>query len=230
MVPSAFERRGGSSVVLAARWVLVALSLLVARDAPARVSRGAGVSLETVARAERPAARVASWARDLPPVEVAGVGTRERARIRLYTDDGEIDETARQTLERVAANDAAPHALAPRVEQLLMRAAYHFGAAPVQIVSAWREKASRHGTGEAIDFKLKGVPARQLAAYLRQLPRTGVGVYTNPKTQFVHLDVRDQSYRWIDASPPGVKWHEAQLRDPGAAKRDAAWSPDADLP
>ena len=150
--------------------------------------------------------------------------------VRLYADDGEIDETARETFERVAANDAEPHALAPRVEQLLMRAAYHFGAAPVQVVSAWRERASRHGTGEAIDFKLKGVGARQLAAYLRQLPRAGVGIYTNPRTQFVHLDVRDQSYHWVDASPPGVKWHEAQIRDPGAAKRDAAWTPEADLP
>ena len=49
-------------------------------------------------------------------------------------------------------------------------------------------------------------------------PRAGVGIYTNPRTQFVHLDVRDQSYHWVDASPPGVKWHEAQLRDPRRRK------------
>jgi uncharacterized protein YcbK (DUF882 family) len=217
-------------VLHVARWALVTLSLFVARDAPAHVFRGAGACLETFVAAAPPAMRVASWARNLPPVEVAGVGTRERARVRLYADDGEIDETARESLERVAANDAEPHVLAPRVEQLLMRAAYHFGAAPVQVVSAWRQKASRHGTGEAIDFKLKGVRARELAAYLRQLPRAGVGIYTNPRTQFVHLDVREQSYHWIDASPPGVKWHEAQIRDPGALKRDAAWTPEADLP
>ena len=30
----------------------------------------------------------------------------------------------------------------------------------------------------------------------------GVGVYTNPLTQYVHLDVRERSYHWIDASPP----------------------------
>ena len=214
----------------AARWVLVALSLFVARDAPAHVLRGAAGYLETFAAAAPLTARVVSWAHDLPPVEVAGATSRDRARIRLYADDGEIDDDARETLERIAANDAEPHVLAVRVEQLLMRAAYHFGAAQVQVVSAWRERASRHGTGEAIDFKLKGVGARQLAAYLRQLPRAGVGIYTNPRTQFVHLDVRDQSYHWIDASPPGVKWHEAQIRDPGAAKRDAAWTPEADLP
>ena len=206
------ERWVHPAVLHAARWAGVALSLFVARDAPARVLRGAGACLETFVAATPPPTRVASWARALPPIEVAGVGTRERAPIRLYADDGEIDESAREMLERIAANDAEPHALAPRVEQLLVRAAYHFGAAPVQVVSAWRQRASRHGTGEAIDFKLKGVRARELAAYLRQLPRAGVGIYTNPRTQFVHLDVRDQSYHWVDASPPGVKWHEAQIR------------------
>ncbi len=224
------ERWVRSCVLPVARWALVALSLFVARDAPAYVFRGAGACIETYIAAATPAPRMASWAHDLRPVEVAGVATRDRAEVRLYADDGEIDETARETLERVAANDGEPHALAPRVEQLLMRAAYHFGAAPVKVVSAWRRRASRHGTGEAIDFKLKGVSAWQLAAYLRQLPRAGVGIYTNPRTQFVHLDVREQSYHWIDASPPGVKWHEAQIRDPGAAKRDAAWTPEADLP
>jgi uncharacterized protein YcbK (DUF882 family) len=216
--------------VRAARWTLVAFSLFVSRDAPAHLLRGARACHETFVAAATPTERLASWARALPPIEVAGVATRQRASVRLYADSGEIDETARETLERVAANDAEPHELAARVEQLLMRAAYHFGAAPVQVVSAWRENASRHGTGEAIDFKLKGVRARELAAYLRQLPRAGVGIYTNPRTQFVHLDVREQSYHWIDASPPGVKWHEAQIRDPGASKRDAAWTPQADLP
>ncbi len=166
----------------------------------------------------------------LPPVEVTAVGSHVVEKVRLYDDDGEIDDGARATFERVAANAAEPHPLAPRVEQLLVRAAYHFGDARVTVVSAFRERASRHGTGEAMDFKLAGVRARELAAYLRGQPRAGVGVYTNPRTQFVHVDVRDQSYHWIDASPPGVKWHEAQIRDPGAAKRDAAWTPEADLP
>ncbi len=218
------------SLARAARWLLVVLSLFVARDAPARVLRGGSVCFETLAAATMHPTRTASWARNLPPVEVASVVTRQSARVRLYADDGEIDADARGTLERIAANDAPPHVLAPRVEQLLMRAAYHFGAPQVQVVSAYRWRASRHGTGEAIDFKLKGVRARELAAYLRQLPRAGVGIYTNPRTQFVHLDVRDQSYHWVDASPPGVHWHEARLWDPGAEKRDAAWTPDADLP
>jgi uncharacterized protein YcbK (DUF882 family) len=126
--------------------------------------------------------------------------------------------------------DDEPRTLAPRLEQLVVKAAYHFANARVQIVSAFRQNAGRHGTGEALDFKLVGVPAARLASYLRGLPRVGVGIYTHPRTQFVHLDVRAESYHWIDASPPGVKWREGRLADSGAKKRDAAWTPDLDQP
>jgi uncharacterized protein YcbK (DUF882 family) len=225
------ERRRMRNLVHAARWALVAIALFVARDAPAHLVRGAAVYLETALRTPPPNERTASWAIALPPIDVSSVVTREHASVRLYADDGEIDDSARATLERIAANDNPPHVLAARVEQLLVRASYHFGGAPVQLVSAFRWRASRHGTGEAIDFKLKGVPSWQVAAYLRKTPRAGVGIYTNPNTQFVHIDVRDQSYHWVDASPPGVHWHERGLGDTAAnTKRDAAWIPEDDLP
>ncbi len=98
------------------------------------------------------------------------------------------------------------------------------------MVSAWREHAGRHTSGDALDFKLTGVPAAQLAAYLRGLSRVGVGIYTHPRTQYVHLDVRDQSYHWLDASPPGVTWRERRIGDPAQAKRDALWTASSDLP
>lgn len=150
--------------------------------------------------------------------------------IRLYGADGAIDRAARDTFESVADRDGECHPLAPRVEQLVIKAAYHFQSPKVLLVSGWRPNAGRHSTGEAVDFKLKGVRASILAAYLRGLARVGVGIYTNARTQFVHLDVRETSYHWLDASPPGVRWHEAHLGDPGQAKRDAAWTPEMDLP
>jgi uncharacterized protein YcbK (DUF882 family) len=214
------------------RLVLVVLALLVVRDAPAQGLhlRGSPLPIETPMVLSTSTPRVAAWAQDLAAILVTGVNTHEQAGIRLYMPDGEIDPEARATLERIAANNDTPHELAKRLEQLVFLAAYHFNAAPVIVVSAWRAHAGRHGTGEAMDFKLKGVLARELAAYLRSLPRAGVGIYTNPNTQFVHLDVREQSYHWIDASPPGVKWREGRLRDPGAEKRDAVWTPSMDLP
>ena len=175
------------------------------------------------------APRSVAWVETLPAVALVGAnGARER--VRLYGPDGEVDPEARARFEHVVAGDAPPHALAPRLEQLVVKAAYHFGGARVVVVSGFREHAGRHGTGEAIDFKLEGVRAATLAAWLRHLPRVGVGIYTHPRTQYVHLDVRDTSYHWIDASPPGVRWRERPLRDPGQVKRDAGWRPEDDLP
>ena len=81
-----------------------------------------------------------------------------------------------------------------------------------------------------MDFSLPGVTAAKLAAYLRGNGRVGVGVYTHKRTQYVHLDVRDESYHWIDASPPGATWREGKLTDRGAPARDAAYEPAQDLP
>jgi uncharacterized protein YcbK (DUF882 family) len=175
-------------------------------------------------------ARVAAWAEPLNAVEVENAATLSRAAIRLYGSDGEIDPAALADFERAASRDDAPHPLAPRLVQLVFKAAYHFGGARVIVVSGFRENAGKHGTNEAIDFKLKGVRASRLAAYLRGLPRAGVGVYTHPRTQYVHLDVRNPSFHWIDASPPGVHWREGAIWDKGIDKRDAAWVPEMDLP
>ncbi|HEY3820034.1 MAG TPA: D-Ala-D-Ala carboxypeptidase family metallohydrolase [Polyangiaceae bacterium] len=210
--------------------LLTVLSLLFARDAPSRGVARPASGVDTPMTAAAREVRSASWADALVPIEVTSVATGQSASIRLYGLDGEIDEMARMHLEHVVARDGEQHELASRLEQLVVKAAHHFGDAPVLVVSGWREHAGRHTAGEALDFKLRGVPAAQLAAYLRGLPRVGVGIYTHPRTQYVHLDVREPSYHWVDGSPPGVTWRERQLRDPGQTKRDASWTPESDLP
>lgn len=121
--------------------------------------------------------------------------------------------------------------LDPRLIKLAFRASYHFGGAPIAILSATRKNTrGKHATGEALDFSLEGVRAATLAAYLRGTPRAGVGIYTHPKTQYVHLDVRDHSYHWLDASPPGVTWRERLLKDSSQAKRDESYAEAMDLP
>jgi uncharacterized protein YcbK (DUF882 family) len=215
--------------------LLVAFSALVAvRDVPAyrpaASARAAVVASDTPLVANVRPPRVTPWAASLAPLDVANVTTRARTNVRLYEGDGSIDEDARAAFERIAAGGDEVRPLASRLEQLVMKAAYHFARARILIVSGFRPNAGRHGTGDALDFKLEGVPAARLAGYLRQLPRVGVGIYTHPRTQFVHLDVRDVSYHWLDASPPGVKWRERMLADPAAKKRDAAWKPEMDQP
>jgi uncharacterized protein YcbK (DUF882 family) len=213
------------------RSVLLLLALSgAAHDAPSHWLRASGgCSVATAAAEERPR-RTARWAEALGPIEIENVVTRARDHLRLYRDDGALDDAAIDAFTRLASNDANSHTLAPRLLQLVVKAAYHFGGARVMIVSGWRSNASRHGTGEALDFKLAGVRASALAAFLRETPRAGVGIYTHPRTQFVHLDVRDVSYHWIDASAPGTHWREGMLRDPSGKRRDASWTPESDLP
>ena len=212
------------------RLLPVLLALLVTCDAPAHVRVLPRMALEAVLALGPRHVRTVSWASTLAPIEVSNPSTRASARISLYDPVGDVDEAARKEFERVASREPTPHRLNLRVEQLVFKAAQHFGARSVAIVSGWRERAGRHATGEAIDFRLSGVYAPQVAAYLRGLPRVGVGIYTHPDTQFVHVDVREPSYAWIDGSPPGVHGWERRLWVPHSDKRDAGYEPEMDLP
>ena len=180
-----------------------------------------------------------AWAVALGPVDVLNRNTDARGKVRLYDEHGVLDRGEARAFMRIAGStkvqpdDASEddERLDLRVVQLAIRAAHHFGGASISIVSATRVGArGKHGTGEALDFALDGVKASVLAAYLRGTPRAGVGIYTHPRTQYVHLDVREHSYHWIDGSPPGVTWREQLLADPRQAVRDASWSPSMDLP
>jgi uncharacterized protein YcbK (DUF882 family) len=177
---------------------------------------------------------VVAWAVGLDPlkIECANTGLSETAR--LYADDGTIDPAAAEAFSRAAADSNGFAPLKPRLLQLVVKAAHHFQSSTVIVVSGYRlqrgGKSDHHTLGEAIDFKIPGVDYRRLAAHLDSYPLTGVGIYTNTKTHYVHLDVRDRSYHWLDASPPGVTWREALLPDPSQRKRDLSYTPESDLP
>jgi len=195
-----------------------------------------GVLALTLAEAEP---RDAAFA-DLPSIRFRNQSTQESALVRLYDDQGHVDEREAARLDVLLGDTRDPKncatiALDRRTLQLAVRAALHFHASEIQVVSAYRKPGRRregpHASGKAIDFKLPGVPARALASYLRTLPRVGVGVYTHPKTLFVHLDDRERSFHWLDASPPGRTWRELSLGGGvGLVKRDAAYAPRDDWP
>jgi uncharacterized protein YcbK (DUF882 family) len=175
-----------------------------------------------------------AWAAALPALRFANTRTGAACSVRLYTSVGTLDEDSAAEIDRVAAErDAAPRPLDRRVLRLIVKAAAHFHAGEVDLVSTIRDGAregSRHRSGQAVDFRLAGVPAAQLAAHLRGNARVGVGVYTHRRTQFVHLDVREESFHWVDASPPGRVWRETRITDRGAPQRDAAYQAEQDLP
>lgn len=177
---------------------------------------------------ERPA-----WGASLPSVSVTNNNTGAKGSFRLYSDRGSLDLEAMKEFMTVVNGSDGP--LDNRLVQLAFRAAYHFsadGRAPAMtIVSGTRKGAhGKHGSGEALDFKLEGVSAAELAKYVRTYPRAGIGIYTHPKTQYVHVDVRERSYHWIDASPPGVTWREQLLSDPKQQERDGSYTAANDLP
>jgi uncharacterized protein YcbK (DUF882 family) len=176
----------------------------------------------------------------LPSLSFRNQSTGKTELVRLYDDAGQVDEREAVRLDALLADTRDPKnsatiTLDRRTLQLAVRAALHFHVLEIQVVSAYRKPGRRregpHASGKAIDFKLPGVPARKLASYLRTLPRVGVGVYTHRKTSFVHLDDRERSFHWLDASPPGRSWRELSLGGgAGLIKRDAAYARRDDWP
>lgn len=112
-----------------------------------------------------------------------------------------------------------PH---PRTLDLVYAATLHFGAPYVTLISGVRKDrgGSRHSHGLAADIVLPGVEDEELAAFFRAQGFCGVGTY--PRSGFVHIDTRDQSYFWIDSSKPNQRGRVVQVRKDESAAADAA--------
>ena len=186
----------------------------------------------------KPAQKATSFAK-LAALTIRNINSRDVLTTHLYTADGQVDEAVAKQLDALLCDARDPdntvsRTMDRRLLQLVFRAAYHFSSAHVDVVSAYRKAASTHegvhAQGRAIDFRLQGVKPPELAAYLRTQPRVGVGIYTHPKTQFVHLDVRDLSFHWLDGSPPGRHWREKNVTAKGLNVQDAKYTRKDDWP
>jgi uncharacterized protein YcbK (DUF882 family) len=155
--------------------------------------------------------------------------------------DGDLQRAARafsmHSLKRGPRlrKGAKVHPLAPRLLDLVYRAMRHFDAKVVKVVSGFRKDraGSRHTQGRAVDMTIEGVANEDLAAYVRDFGFVGVGLY--PRSGFVHLDVRDASYFWVDDSAPGAACQlkpvgEAEARRADAAARARGEKPDVFVP
>lgn len=114
----------------------------------------------------------------------------------------------------------------PRVHERLLTLIYqamrHFEVPYVHLISGIRRdrRGSRHSHGFAADIVLPGIEDEQLAAYFRARGFLGVGIY--PRSGFVHVDVRERSYFWIDNSPPGRRWKVKPILIKEAVQADEA--------
>ncbi|MCC6649156.1 MAG: DUF882 domain-containing protein [Polyangiaceae bacterium] len=160
--------------------------------------------------------------------------------VALFGADGAIDEREASRLDHLLADrrrrggDVRLRPLDRRLLSLVARAAHHFDARVVEVVSAYRAplryREGLHAEGRAMDFRLRDTSSRALAAFLRKQPRAGVGEYLHPRTRYVHLDVREQSFHWLDGTAPGRGSGTWRLPTLGLQAQDAAWSADDDLP
>lgn len=179
-----------------------------------------------------PKPRYRAGYRDLALVSV---NLGERVRVFPFLPDGSLDPEAVREIERVLRDhhSDAVHPVDPRLIRLLYRLADRFDARQIVVISGFRqpqneEGGGHHADGSAVDLVLSGVSLPALAKAARQLGNVGVGFY--PNAGFVHLDVRDRSYFWVDRSGPGSPGCPARVAAETGCRADRRWKPEDDEP
>jgi uncharacterized protein YcbK (DUF882 family) len=133
----------------------------------------------------------------------------------------DLDRSSRVLREPGSGNQ---HPIEPRLLDVVYRIQTHFKASEIRVVSGYRTaragNASNHGKGRAIDLVVPGATDDEVAKFARELGFVGVGIY--PVSGFVHVDVRDRSYFWVDSSGPGKRNRERGILGDLAQKSDAA--------
>jgi len=97
--------------------------------------------------------------------------------------------------------------IAPRLIEIVLAAAGHFGVNSAEIISGYRARPygaphSKHFLGQALDIRLAGVSSARLSTWIWATYRNvGVGYY--PRQNFVHVDTREMDIRWVEQSRHG---------------------------
>jgi pimeloyl-ACP methyl ester carboxylesterase len=140
--------------------------------------------------------------------------------------DGGFNEAQIAVASQAFGNWPGGPQVSARLLDLIYHAALHFKVFHVHLVSGIRNdrSGSRHSHGLAADIVFPGVSDEELASYFRPQGFLGVGIYTI--AGFVHVDIREKSYFWLDKSPPGrrtkvvpIRMEEARLADEAALQR-----------
>ena len=160
----------------------------------------------------------------LPCLVLVNLNSKERAELCPLTATGSFEVASLEAaalIFREPGSDNA-HAVHPRLLDVLYSIQEHFHSGEVRLLSGYRspwEGNSNHGRGRAADIVVPGASDEGTAGYARTLGYVGVGIY--PTSHFVHVDVRDASYFWVDASAPGRAHRERGIHAQVAKESDA---------
>jgi uncharacterized protein YcbK (DUF882 family) len=161
-----------------------------------------------------------------PMLVVYSLNTRDKIAMRASGDRGgfgtrDLDKLSHVLREPSSGNR---HPIDPALVDLVYRIQTHFHAQEIRVVSCYRAprgaNASNHGRGRAIDIIVPGATDNEVAQFAREQGFVGVGLY--PTSGFVHVDVRQRSYFWLDSSAPGHRNRERGVLGDLAKKSDAA--------
>jgi uncharacterized protein YcbK (DUF882 family) len=143
-------------------------------------------------------------------VALYAVNHREMLVVDPIDEEGRVSPKALALFEELlrSARTDDTHAIDPMLVRLLHAVALaHDGV--LMITSGYREPGhgtkptSQHTMGKAADVRHPYLPAKSIVDFAREWGAGGVGYY--PKSGFVHLDVREVPYYWVDTSGKGEK-------------------------
>lgn len=145
-----------------------------------------------------------------PMLVLQGLNIPDRVELAAASERGgfaadDLDRAAHVMREPSSGNE---HPIDPRLLDMVYKLSVRFKAAEIRIISGYRtprpkSPTSNHGRGRAMDLVVPGATDEDVAKFAREQGFTGVGVY--PVSGFVHLDVRDRSFFWVDTSGPGKR-------------------------
>lgn len=144
------------------------------------------------------------------PIEFVRVHNNESISLRLMNKTGRVSPYARRKLSELSGprqKEYRSRILHSRLIHMIQRVAERYPGKTIEIVSGYRPgetgQESMHTQARAMDFRVRGVPNRELYEFCTGLPNAGCGYY--PNSVFIHMDARNRSATWTDYSRPGEK-------------------------
>lgn len=187
-----------------AAWYRVdeALNLATVAAAPSPVGDPVSVEAQRAAQAAR-----------IPPgyLHLYLPKGRERVQIQLYDEYGRMRLQGIVEASRIMRDfrSGIVRSINPRLLAMLYLVGQYFDS-EIEIISGYRirgvnaSRGSRHGSGEAVDFRIQGVSLREITNYTEStFANLGMGIY--PNSGFVHMDTRKQTFYWSDTSRSGQR-------------------------